>query len=131
MMLFLTLTAQGQNDLQEKHKNYLTGHWKIDTMYMDMDLSEEYMVVFKEKFKELKEKTEFIFYADGRYKKLSIDPERTGKWRITPDGKTIIIEFDDSEEVSRTRISSLTENKLDMQPAKSATNNRVLLYKTE
>jgi hypothetical protein len=125
------MSLNAQTSLQEKHKTYLTGQWKIDTMYMDLDLSEEYMKVFKQKYKELKDSTKFIFNADGTYKKLSLDPARTGRWRITPDGKTIIIEFDDSDEISRTSINSLTATKLDMRPVNDATNNRVLLYKIE
>ena len=131
LVLIPLLSLKGQSDLQEKHESYLTGRWKIDTMYMDLDLSEEYMKVFEQKFKRLKDSTEFVFNADGSYKKLSLEPPRTGKWRITPDGKTIIIEFDDSDEISRTSINSLTETKLDMRPASDATNNRVLLYKKE
>ncbi len=130
-MMLPAITSLAQTNLKQKHENYLVGHWKLDTMYMDVELSDEYMEIFKQKYQELKEKSEFIFRADGSYTKLSIEPPRQGEWSINPNGTIITIEFEDSDEVSKTKIRSLTNEKMDMQPAGDAANTRVVLYKTE
>ncbi|MFO7791195.1 MAG: lipocalin family protein [Bacteroidales bacterium] len=136
LILILTMTIPAmaclaQTNLKQKNEKFLTGHWKLDTMYMDIDLSDEYMEIFRAKYKELKKETEFIFRPDGSYTKLSTEPPRQGQWSISQNGKIIIIEFDDSDEVSKTRIRSLSEDKMDMEPVGDATNTRVLLHKTE
>ncbi|MGC9331277.1 MAG: lipocalin family protein [Bacteroidales bacterium] len=109
----------------------LTGHWKLDTMYMDLKLSDEYMAVFKQKYQELKEQTEFIFRPDGSYTKLSLEPPRQGQWSLNQNGTIIIIAFDDSDEISKSKIISLTNKKMDMEPVGDAINTKVILYKTE
>jgi hypothetical protein len=130
-MMIPAITSLAQTNLKQKHEKYLVGHWKLDTMYMDIELPDEYVEVFREKYKELEEKTEFIFRADGSYTKLSIEPPRQGQWSINQNGNIITIEFDDSDEVSKTKIRNLTNEKMDMQPVGDAANTRVLLYKTE
>ena len=116
-------------DLQQDNKELLTGKWKIDTIYLNLELKEEQMKLYKNAFKKIKAETRFIFNPDGTYKKISSDESKTGKWGVSKDGYLITIKFDDSEEISRTRIRSLTRNKLDMEPVKNADNNRVVLDK--
>lgn len=130
-MMIPAITSLAQSNLKQKNETFLTGHWKLDTMYMDIELSDEYMAIFKQKYQELKEQTEFIFRPDGSYTKLSIEPPRQGQWSLNQNGTIITIEFDDSDEVSKTKIRSLTGNKMDMQPVGDAINTRVILYKKE
>lgn len=126
---FAANKAEAQDNLRKDNKKLLTGKWKIDTLYLNLELKEEQMELYKDAFKKIKAETRFIFNPDGTYKKIGGDEVKTGKWDISQSGYLIKIQFDNSDEVSRTKIRSLTKEKLDMEPMKKADNNRVILNK--
>lgn len=131
-LMMLTQTALGQTNLQETRTELLQGTWMIDTMYIDFDMSEEMFVLYQEKFETIKAETSFVFNADSTYTKNSNQAPRHGRWRISPNGNMIIIQFKDSDEISRTLIDQLDENHLVMIPVdQSAQNSRVELVKVQ
>lgn len=131
-LMMLTQTALGQTNLQETRTELLQGTWMIDTMYIDFDMSEEMFVLYQEKFETIKAETSFVFNADSTYTKISNQAPRHGRWRISPNGNMIIIQFKDSDEISRTLIDQLDENHLFMIPVdQSAQNSRVELVKVQ
>lgn len=133
-ILLMTLSQKvlGQNNLQEKRTDLLQGTWKIDTMYIDFEMSEEMLTLYQDKFETIKAETSFVFNADSTYTKISSQAPRNGHWRISPNGNMIIIQFDDSDEISRTLIDELNESNLVMIPVdQSAQNSRVELVKVQ
>jgi hypothetical protein len=119
-----------QNNLQEQNQNYLQGTWLIDTMYIDFEMSEQMMAIYAEKFQEIKQKTRFEFHPGGKYMKVSGSDVKEGNWRISPNGKMIIIQFVGSDEISRTHIGHLDSISMTMVPVdQTAQNSRVELIK--
>lgn len=129
MMNSLIVTAQ--NNLQEQNQNYLQGTWLIDTMFIDFEMSEQLLEIYAEKFQEIKAKTRFEFHPDGKYLKFSgSDIIKEGNWRISPNGKMIIIQFVGNDEISRTHIGHLDSISMTMVPVdNSAQNSKVELIK--
>lgn len=130
ILLSSVMTINAQTNLQKTNTKLLQGTWKIDTMYLETDLSEVTMALYAKRFKEIKENTRFVFSKTGEYKKISSKKDKLGKWEINSNGRTIIINFNDSDEISRTSIRELTNNKLVMVPLnKMAQNTKVELSK--
>ena len=119
-----------QNNLQEQNQKYLQGTWLIDTMYIDFEMSEQLLEIYVEKFQEIKQQTRFEFHPDGKYQKISANDIREGNWRVSPNGKMIIIQFLGNDEISRTHIGHLDSVSMTMVPVdNSAQNSRVELIK--
>jgi hypothetical protein len=130
MLILNSLMLNAQDDLQEQNHQYLQGTWLIDTMYIDFEMSEQLLEIYAEKFQEIKLKTRFEFHPDGKYEKISGTDIKEGNWRISPNGKMIIIQFVGSDEISRTHIGSLDSISMTMIPVDNAAqNSRVELIK--
>jgi len=135
MLILLMMNNQkvnAQNNLQDQNQIFLQGTWLIDTMYIDFEMSEQLLEIYSEKFQDIKEKTRFEFLADGVYRKISGPDVKEGKWRISPNGKMIIIQFLGSDEISRTHIGHLDSVSMTMLPVdNSAQNSKVELIKQQ
>jgi nicotinic acid mononucleotide adenylyltransferase len=124
------MTINAQTTLQKTNTKLLQGTWIIDTMYLETAHSDVTMALYAKRFKKLKETTTFVFTETGEYKKISSKKDKLGKWKINSNGKTIIINFNNSDEISQTSIRKLTDNKLIMVPlSKMAQNTKVELSK--
>lgn len=123
ILMLNSLMLSAQNNLQEQNQNYLQGTWLIDTMYIDFEMSEQLMQIYTEKFQEIKQQTSFEFHPDGTYEKVSGADVKKGNWRISPNGKMIIIKFVGSDEISRTHIGHIDSVSMTMAPVDDAVQN--------
>ena len=133
ILLTYILTASfGQSHKAIKeYEQLITGSWKVDTILMKDGLQlGEYYDLYVEKFKEIKERTLFTFETNKTYKKEGLNGiSKTGKWKISPEGKRIIVKMDDNDKEEESKIIKLTADTLIITPLEESSNSKVILYK--
>jgi hypothetical protein len=129
---FSCLFGQSQKKIGIKDvEQMLIGTWKVDTIHLkpDLDLG-AYYDLYVEKFKEIKEFTVFNFEKNKTYTNKGLKGiEKKGKWRITPDGKRIIVKMNDTGKDESSKIDYISKDSLIISPLEESSNSKVVLYK--
>ncbi|MDD2198544.1 MAG: hypothetical protein PHE08_02335, partial [Bacteroidales bacterium] len=83
-----------------------------------------------EKFREIKDLTSFIFEKNKSYSNKTLKGlEKNGKWRISPDGKKIIVRLENTGKDETSKIELLSNDSLIISPLEESSNSKVVLYK--
>lgn len=131
-LAYSNLFCQSQNKTGIKDiEQMLIGTWKVDTIHLKTDLNlGAYYELYVEKFKEIKEFTTFRFEKNKTYTNKGLKGiEKKGKWRITPDGKRIIVKMNDTGKDESSKIDYISKDSLIISPLEESSNSKVVLYK--
>lgn len=128
---YINLLAQSNKTNIKELENMLIGTWKVDTIYLKTELNlGAYYELYVEKFREIKDLTSFIFEKNKSYSNKTLKGlEKNGKWRISPDGKKIIVRIDDTGKDETSKIELLSNDSLIISPLEESSNSKVVLYK--
>ncbi|MDD3739764.1 MAG: lipocalin family protein [Bacteroidales bacterium] len=132
ILLISTGNLISQN-LRSEYTQKIVGTWKVDSLEIgSFNLSPQYEEIVRQKMPEIIAMTEVRFMSNKKYFKQGFEGTTEGHWDISKDGQYIIVKSDGSSEVSRTKIISLTNDKLIMAPDdENAANSKAYLYKVQ
>ena len=114
--LILGLCLNLQSQTKSTNVNELSGTWCIDTMYIDVEMTEQMLEVYTERFCEIKKTTQFVFKEDGEYLKVSKDAPRNGRWEVTENGELLTLKFEGNGEETRLRVNYLDKDHVVFYP---------------
>ncbi|HXK81498.1 MAG TPA: DUF5004 domain-containing protein [Bacteroidales bacterium] len=128
---YINLLAQSNKTNIKELENMLIGTWKVDTIYLKTELNlGAYYELYVEKFREIKDLTSFIFEKNKSYSNKTLKGlEKSGKWRISPDGKKIIVRLENTGKDETSKIELLSNDSLIISPLEESSNSKVVLYK--
>ncbi|MDD4235326.1 MAG: DUF5004 domain-containing protein [Bacteroidales bacterium] len=128
---YINLLAQSNKTNIKELENMLIGTWKVDTIYLKTELNlGAYYELYVEKFREIKDLTSFIFEKNKSYSNKTLKGlEKNGKWRISPDGKKIIVRLENTGKDETSKIELLSNDSLIISPLEESSNSKVVLYK--
>ncbi|HNQ69016.1 MAG TPA: lipocalin family protein [Bacteroidales bacterium] len=120
-------------NLRSEYTQKIVGTWKVDSLEIgSFNLSPQYEEIVRQKMPEIIAMTEVKFMSNKKYYKQGFEGTTEGHWDISKDGQYIIVKSDGSSEVSRTKIISLTNDKLIMAPDdENSVNSKAYLYKVQ
>lgn len=133
-IVFFAISTYSQNaNKQVENTKMLIGTWKLDTMkFENFEFPEEYLPLVQERYQQMKDSTLFIFNEDRTYFSSGVNAESHGTWRITSDGKYILVRIKGSEKEEKSKIKSISNSKLIMIPMQeSASNSEFILKKSD
>ena len=136
--VFLTILAISSGNLfsqnlKSEYSQKIVGTWKVDSLEIgSFNLSPQYEEIVRQKMPGIIAMTEVRFMSNKKYFKQGFEGTTEGRWEISKDGQFIIVKTEGSSEVSRTKIVSLTNEKLIMAPDdENAVNSKAYLYKVQ
>lgn len=139
LILFVILTTLSysvlsqQANKQVEYSKMLIGTWKLDTMkFENFSFPEEYLPIIQERYQQMKDSSIFVFNEDRTYFSRGVNSHTKGSWRITGDGKYILVRIEGKDREERSQIKSISNEKLIMIPMQeSASNSKFILKKAE
>jgi hypothetical protein len=91
--------------------SYIVGTWKIDDIKTSSEISADIKETYKEAMDDMKSTYQLVIKADSTFEHTVSGSTNIGKWKISPDLKTLTLKYDNGEnEVSD--IIELTDNKM-------------------
>ncbi len=132
-ILFLGVVAFSQNNIKKEYAKMLQGTWKVDSLEIgSLNLSPEYEEIIRQKLPEIIAITEVQFKSHKKYYKRGFEGEKEGNWDVSADGEFILLKLNGESKVSKTRIVSITDDKLIIAPEDpNSANSRAYMYKTK
>ncbi|HOZ29827.1 MAG TPA: lipocalin family protein [Bacteroidales bacterium] len=120
-------------NLKSEYTKMIVGTWKVDSLEIgSFNLSPQYEEMIRQKMPEIIAMTEVRFMSNKKYFKQGFEGTTEGRWDISQDGQFIIVKSNNSSDVSRTKIVSLTNDKLIMAPDdENSVNSKAYLYKVQ
>jgi hypothetical protein len=132
-ILMLSAMAANAQNLQSSYSKMIVGTWKVDSLELgSLQLSPEYEKLIKERMPEIIAMTEVRFSANKKYYKKGMEGVTEGTWSISKDGQYVLVKAQGESEVSKTKIVSLTNDKMIMAPDDpNAVNSKAYMYKVK
>jgi hypothetical protein len=132
-ILMLSVMAANAQNLQSSYSKMIVGTWKVDSLELgSLKLSPEYEKMIREKMPEIIAMTEVKFSSNKKYYKKGMEGVTEGTWSISKDGQYVLVKFQGETEVTKTKIVSLTNEKLIMAPDDpNAVNSKAYMYKVK
>ncbi|MDY0314913.1 MAG: hypothetical protein RBR32_07535 [Bacteroidales bacterium] len=132
-LVFAFSTSLFSQNLEAKNSKMIVGKWKVDSLDIgDFQLSPQYEYILKEKLPQIIESTEVHFYPNKKYFKKGLEGTIEGKWSVSKDGQFVSVKTKGKDKEDKTKIISLTEDKLIIAPEDpNAANSKVYLYKVK
>jgi len=133
VLVFLSTIAFSQQNVKKDYIKLLQGTWKVDSLEIgSFNLSPQYEEIVRQKMPEIIANTEVQFNPRKRYYKRGFEGETEGTWDVSDDGKYILVKLNGESGITKTKIVSISEDKLVIAPddPKSA-NSRAYMYKAD
>ncbi|HOE39917.1 MAG TPA: lipocalin family protein [Bacteroidales bacterium] len=132
LMFIFSVNSFAQN-VGANNSKMIIGKWKIDSLDVgDSPLAVQYKQIVEEKMAQIIETTEVLFYPNKKYLKKGFDGTTEGTWRISKDGQYVSVKIKGRDKEDRTKIISITDDKLIIAPDDpNAVNAKVYMYKAK
>jgi len=132
LMFIFSINSFAQN-VGANNSKMIIGKWKIDSLDVgDSPLAVQYKQIVEEKMAQIIETTEVLFYPNKKYLKKGFDGTTEGTWRISKDGQYVSVKIKGRDKEDRTKIISITDDKLIIAPDDpNAVNAKVYMYKAK
>ncbi|MDR2836576.1 MAG: hypothetical protein LBV69_10375 [Bacteroidales bacterium] len=133
-ILSITLNAIAQKEeIQEKYEKMMIGTWKVDSLELKLaNLAPEYQEFAREKTKQIIPTIEISISEDHKYSMKGMPGVKNGIWGISKDGKLLNVKPIDNKPIEKSKIISLTEDKMIIQPLNpNSGNSKAYLYKVK
>lgn len=130
------ITMSQNENIYDKYSRLIVGTWKVDSLSINKqvleNMADDFKALAKQKLKEIVPNVEINVTSDKKWTTKGFPSLSSGVWEISKDGTTLSVKPLNDGPIQKSKIISITENKMIIEPInEKSINSAVYLYKVK